>query len=97
MWKTSSLHRAARWLDLDVVKIAAADIAEVEAYAVGHGSLSNAPGINVSTLKAKGFTDDAIEKVEKALPTAFDVKFSALKKQRVRTDVRSGTSNLGSK
>ena len=35
------------------------DIAEIEAYAVGHGSLSNAPGINVSTLKAKGFTDEA--------------------------------------
>jgi ribonucleoside-diphosphate reductase alpha chain len=51
------------------------EIAEIEAYAVGHGSLSNAPGINISTLKAKGFTDDAIAKVEKALPTAFDIKF----------------------
>jgi ribonucleoside-diphosphate reductase alpha chain len=51
------------------------EIAEVEAYAVGHGSLSNAPGINHTTLKAKGFTDEAIAKVEKALPTAFDVKF----------------------
>src|SRR2546423_3808233 len=53
-----------------------ADIAEIEAYAVGHGSLSNAPGINASTLKAKGFTDEAIAKVEKALPTAFDIKFA---------------------
>ncbi|MGJ4953207.1 vitamin B12-dependent ribonucleotide reductase [Bradyrhizobium sp. HKCCYLS20291] len=52
-----------------------ADIAEIEAYAVGHGSLSNAPGINASTLKAKGFTDEAVAKVEKALPTAFDIKF----------------------
>src|ERR1700731_273389 len=52
------------------------DIAEIEAYAVGHGSLSNAPAINVSTLKAKGFTDEAIAKVEKALPTAFDIKFA---------------------
>src|SRR5205807_6626860 len=52
------------------------EIAEIEAYAVGHGSLSNAPGINVSTLKAKGFTDEAIDKVEKALPTAFDIKFA---------------------
>jgi ribonucleoside-diphosphate reductase alpha chain len=52
------------------------DIAEIEAYAVGHGSLSNAPGINVSTLKAKGFDDEAIAKVEKALPTAFDIKFA---------------------
>jgi ribonucleoside-diphosphate reductase alpha chain len=52
------------------------EIAEIEAYAVGHGSLANAPGINVTTLKAKGFTDDAIAKVEKALPTAFDIKFA---------------------
>ncbi|WP_438277664.1 adenosylcobalamin-dependent ribonucleoside-diphosphate reductase [Nitrobacter sp.] len=52
------------------------EIAEIEAYAVGHGSLSNAPGINVSTLKAKGFTDEAIAKVEKVLPTAFDIKFA---------------------
>ncbi len=52
------------------------DIAEIEAYAVGHGSLSNAPAINVSTLKAKGFTDEALAKAEAALPTAFDIKFA---------------------
>jgi ribonucleoside-diphosphate reductase alpha chain len=52
------------------------EIAEIEAYAVGHGSLSNAPGINATTLKVKGFTDEAIAKVEKALPTAFDIKFA---------------------
>jgi ribonucleoside-diphosphate reductase alpha chain len=52
------------------------EIAEIEAYAVGHGSLANAPGINLTTLKAKGFTDEAIAKVEKALPTAFDIKFA---------------------
>ncbi|BAM89627.1 ribonucleotide reductase large subunit [Bradyrhizobium oligotrophicum S58] len=51
------------------------EIAEIEAYAVGHGSLSNAPGVNATTLRAKGFTDEAIAKVEKALPTAFDIKF----------------------
>ena len=52
------------------------DIAEIEAYAVGHGSLGQSPGINHTTLKAKGFTDEAIAKVEKALPTAFDIKFA---------------------
>src|SRR6185369_4790518 len=52
------------------------EIAEIEAYAVGHGSLSNSPGINHSTLKAKGFTDDLIAKVEAGLPTAFDIKFA---------------------
>jgi len=53
-----------------------AEIAEIEAYAVGHGSLSNSPGINISTLKAKGFTDEILAKVEAALPTAFDIKFA---------------------
>jgi len=53
-----------------------AEIAEIEVYAVGHGTLSNAPGINHTTLKAKGFTKDAIDLVETALPTAFDIKFA---------------------
>jgi ribonucleoside-diphosphate reductase alpha chain len=52
-----------------------ADIAEIEAYAVGHGTLAQAPAINHTTLTAKGFTEEAIAKVEKALPTAFDIKF----------------------
>ena len=51
-------------------------IAEIEAYAVGHGGLAQAPAINHTTLKAKGFTDEAIAKIEKALPTAFDIKFA---------------------
>ena len=45
-------------------------------YAVGHGSLGQAPAINHTTLKAKGFTDEVIAKIEKALPTAFDIKFA---------------------
>jgi ribonucleoside-diphosphate reductase alpha chain len=52
-----------------------AQIAEIEAYAVGHGTLGQAPAINPTTLKVKGFTDEAIAKIEKALPTAFDIKF----------------------
>ncbi|MFN3659213.1 MAG: vitamin B12-dependent ribonucleotide reductase [Pseudolabrys sp.] len=51
-------------------------IAEIEAYAVGHGTLAQAPAINHTTLKAKGFTEEAIAKIEKALPTAFDIKFA---------------------
>jgi ribonucleoside-diphosphate reductase alpha chain len=52
------------------------EIAGIVGYAVGHGVLKDAPGINHTTLKAKGFTPEAIEKVEKALPTAFDIKFA---------------------
>jgi ribonucleoside-diphosphate reductase alpha chain len=61
---------------LRVLGYSEAEIAEIEAYAVGHGNLRQAPGINVTTLKAKGFTDDVLAKVEKALPTAFDIKFA---------------------
>jgi ribonucleoside-diphosphate reductase alpha chain len=61
---------------LRVLGYSEAQIAEIEAYAVGHGNLAQAPGINHTTLKAKGFTEEAIAKVEKALPTAFDIKFA---------------------
>ncbi|TIV45939.1 MAG: vitamin B12-dependent ribonucleotide reductase, partial [Mesorhizobium sp.] len=50
-------------------------IAEIEAYAVGHGNLNQAPGINPSTLKAKGFTDEKIAALNAALKSAFDIKF----------------------
>src|SRR5262245_33283059 len=52
-----------------------AEIAEIEAYAVGHGSLAQAPAINHATLKAKGFTDEALKKLDDALKTAFDISF----------------------
>src|SRR5215467_3658274 len=52
------------------------EIAEIEAYAVGHGSLADAPGINPTTLKQKGFTPEAIEKAEKAVRSPFDIKFA---------------------
>src|SRR5262249_55103213 len=61
---------------LRVLGYSESQIAEIIAYAVGHGSLGQAPAINHATLKAKGFTPEAIEKVEKALPTAFDIKFA---------------------
>src|SRR5690242_6133288 len=51
-------------------------IAEIEAYAVGHGSLKQAPGINPTTLKARGFDEEALAKVETAVKSAFDIKFA---------------------
>ena len=44
-------------------------------YAVGHGTLTGAPGINPETLASKGFTPEKIAVVEKAVLAAFDVKF----------------------
>ncbi len=52
-----------------------AEIAEIEAYAVGHGSLAQAPAINHATLRTKGFTDAVLGKLDGALKTAFDIKF----------------------
>ena len=51
------------------------DIAEMEAYAVGHGSLRQSPGVNHGSLKAKGFDDAILETIEKSLAAAFDIKF----------------------
>ena len=52
-----------------------AQIGEIVAYAVGHGSLGNAPGINHTTLAGNGFGQAEIDKIEAALPSAFDIRF----------------------
>ena len=51
------------------------EIAEIEAYAVGHGSLAQAPAVNPVTLKAKGFDAEALAKIHAGLESAFDIKF----------------------
>ncbi|HYG88652.1 MAG TPA: vitamin B12-dependent ribonucleotide reductase [Azospirillum sp.] len=51
------------------------EIEEIERYAVGHGTLKGAPGVNHETLRAKGFTTEALTKLELSLGTAFDIKF----------------------
>ncbi|SDH13667.1 vitamin B12-dependent ribonucleotide reductase [Roseospirillum parvum] len=53
----------------------AEQIAAMEAYAVGHGSLQGAPGIDHDKLIAKGFTADMLNRVEEALGSAFDIRF----------------------
>ncbi len=45
-------------------------------YAVGRGTLKDAPEINHETLKAKGFTPAILERLEQALPSAFDIKYA---------------------
>ena len=52
-----------------------AEIAEIEAYAVGHASLGQSPGVNSSTLRAKGLSEASLAKLEKSLASAFDIKF----------------------
>ena len=48
---------------------------EIQAYAVGHGTLGNAPGINHTALVGHGFGQAEIDKIEEALPSAFDIRF----------------------
>lgn len=45
-------------------------------YAKGHGSLKGCKTISIEALKARGFTDEVIENVEKSLPGVFDIKFA---------------------
>ncbi len=48
---------------------------EIVDYALGRGSLKGAPGINHDTLAAKGFSDLELAAVDKAVKTAFDIRF----------------------
>ncbi|MBK1842514.1 vitamin B12-dependent ribonucleotide reductase [Azospirillum sp. YIM B02556] len=50
-------------------------IEQIALYAVGHGTLKTAPGVNHESLKAKGFTAELLERLEGNLATAFDIKF----------------------
>ncbi|GIV85161.1 MAG: hypothetical protein KatS3mg052_2168 [Candidatus Roseilinea sp.] len=53
-----------------------AQIEDIVKYAVGHGTLVGCPFINPESLKARGFTDEALAKVEAALATAFEIQFA---------------------
>ncbi len=50
-------------------------ITDIIAYAVGRATLAHSPGVNHAALKAKGLPQEAIDKVESALGSAFDIRF----------------------
>jgi len=50
-------------------------VEEIIAYAVGHGTMGNAPGVNHTSLIGHGFSAAEIDKIEAALPSAFDIKY----------------------
>ncbi len=52
------------------------EITEMIDYALGRGTLLDAPGIDHAALKAKGFTKEKIDTIEAGLATAFDIKFA---------------------
>jgi ribonucleoside-diphosphate reductase alpha chain len=51
-------------------------IEAITRYAVGHGTLADAPGVNHVRLAKLGFDEAAIERIENGLAGAFDIRFA---------------------
>ncbi len=51
-------------------------IKEIIKYAKGSGSLVGCPYINYESLRAKGFNDEVINKIESILPSVFELSFA---------------------
>lgn len=60
-------------------------INEIIKYAVGNGTFSGCPFINNESLSARGFTQEIMEKIEKQLPSVFEIGF-AFNKYVIGTD-----------
>ncbi len=60
---------------LEKLGYGSAQIEEIVSYAVGHGTIGNAPGINHTTLAGHGFGPNELAKVDAALASAFDIRF----------------------
>ncbi|MBI3291910.1 MAG: vitamin B12-dependent ribonucleotide reductase [Elusimicrobia bacterium] len=54
-------------------------IENIVQYCRGSGTLASCPSINRESLKAKGFTEEVLAKVEAALPQVFDLTFAFTK------------------
>jgi ribonucleoside-diphosphate reductase alpha chain len=52
------------------------EVTTIVNYAKGAATLKGAPHINVDTLKAKGFTNDELDKLDKGLVSAFEISFA---------------------
>ena len=60
---------------LETLGYGPAEIEEIVAHAVGHASLGNAPFINHTALVGHGFGRAELDRIEAALPSAFDIRF----------------------
>ncbi|MEO9632591.1 MAG: vitamin B12-dependent ribonucleotide reductase [Sulfitobacter sp.] len=60
---------------LEKLGYGSAQIEEIVSYAVGHGTIGNAPAINQTTLAGHGFGANELAKVDAALKQAFDIRF----------------------
>jgi ribonucleoside-diphosphate reductase alpha chain len=61
---------------LETLGYSSDEIGDIIAYAVGHGTLEDAPGVNWQRLRDKGFSRSVIDTVEGGLAAAFDIKFA---------------------
>jgi len=61
---------------LDKLGYTGEQIEDIVRYAVGHGTLRDAPGVNHAALRRLGFTPAVLESLESALASAFDIKFA---------------------
>ncbi|WP_127111864.1 vitamin B12-dependent ribonucleotide reductase [Shimia sediminis] len=60
---------------LENLGYSSSQIEEIVSYAVGHGTMGNAPGINHTSLIGHGFGQNELDKIEAALGSAFDIRF----------------------
>ncbi|MEX2616523.1 MAG: vitamin B12-dependent ribonucleotide reductase, partial [Alphaproteobacteria bacterium] len=52
------------------------EIETIVSYAVGFGTLKDAPGVNHKSLRDKGFNAESLKVIEESLASAFDIKFA---------------------
>jgi len=60
---------------LETLQYDKTQIRDIEDYMLGIANLENSPVINRKSLKEKGFTDEILDTIEKALPDAFDITY----------------------
>ncbi|MEQ8897466.1 MAG: vitamin B12-dependent ribonucleotide reductase [Roseovarius sp.] len=60
---------------LEKLGYGSAQVEEIVSYAVGHGTIGNAPGVNHTSLAGHGFGPAELEKVDNAVGQAFDIRF----------------------
>src|SRR5262249_55509194 len=61
---------------LERLGYAPTQIVDIVRYCQGTGTLQGCPHINVAALKAKGFTDEVLQKIEAQLPGVFELSFA---------------------
>ena len=63
-------------LALETLGYTPVEIDDIVAYCIGHKTLRGAPFINHDTLRAKGFDDAGLQRLEASIETAFDITFA---------------------